>query len=303
MNQSKAQNSTFPDYSIKPHDQDTNFCQVIFTIDGEEHRQAVDVREKFNTIFCEDWTPGAGTNFLLTLNIAWIEKGTNRSPLQFKGGISLGAYSSTNESPQTCIGTSSWDINFDPANTNSNIAPFSVTRSSLDQNRSIYFCQFRLLQPVRIALTNGDTPEDICIWMTAGNVLIHLTILKKDWELSKGVNEPEQTQLAPAKKASPKGKNKDQSSEISPPGTEGTVRSDIASSNSSPVLGIVLQGGYVLINSSPATTHGILEEANPETYPLVWQPVIESSNTPVGWQMPLKSGAKLFRLKLPNSQP
>src|SRR5476651_1676109 len=89
VNQSKAEDGVI---ALKRHVNDTNFCQVIFIMDGEKHEKDIDVRENedIKTIFSQMFVPDSATNFLLIINFAWIENGTNRFPLKFKGTMSLG---------------------------------------------------------------------------------------------------------------------------------------------------------------------------------------------------------------------
>jgi len=310
VKQNKAEDNSFPvqpytqKYSIQPHAQGANFCQVVFMFNGEEKRRTIDVREKFNIISNEILIPDSRTNFILTLDIAWIEKGANSFPREFKGSITLGAYNSTNETPHTQIGTGSWDINFDPENIASNIPPFSVVRSSLGENRSIYFCRIYLLVPVKPGLLNSDSPpEAIDVWMSYPSTLWHLWWGKDKWLSPKDTDQEGQTPSLSAKATFSDGTNTNNPNKKSPVVTANTKQSAVVFSNTVPVIGIVLKDGYVLVNSSPTVTNGTLEEASPASYPLVWQPAIESSNTPAGWQLPLKLGAKLFRLKLPDSKP
>jgi len=291
-------------FSFQANAQDPNMRQVIFRVEDNEYRRTIDIREKYNSISQDIWVDDAGTNILLVLSAVWVENGTNNLPKKFSGSLSLGVYSSTNETPATSIGQGSWKINFNPGSTSPEIAPFTVSRSDLETNRSLYFCQLYLSVPVHPALSNSKCPEDICIWMSDGSELLHYQIKAKDWIADPTEKASKQPSRISARIASQGRTNENNEPKEAVADTlVGIGQTGIVSSNSLPVLGITLKNGYVLINSSPTITNGVLQEANPESYPLVWQPVIESSNTPAGWQLPLKTGAKLFRLKIPDAAP
>lgn len=308
VNQSQAEDQIT---SIRKTLPETNFCEVIYTADGEEQRTTIDTREEFTPIFTILLIPDSGTNFLITLNFVWIEKGTNRFPGMLNGSLSVEAYSSTNETPETCIGSRSWKIDFDPKSTATNLAPFIVARSQLDENRSIYFCQLPLMMPMKPGIINSDyPPEAIEVWLAnqPTSTFWHYdtnNMPRNSWIPSKAKMEKELKPISTTKTNLLTDMKRAQVSVDLPTKSNNKIKMSgaIGNSNTVPALGIVLSDGYVLINTSPNMTNGIIEEANPQIYPLVWQPVLESSNTSEGWQLPLKPGAKLFRLKISDLQP
>jgi hypothetical protein len=287
------------DYALQPSESNPNIRHVIFRVYDRDYVREIDTREEFNTIGTDIWVPKGRTQFLLILNIAWIENGTNSLPQKFTGNIDLDVFSSTNETPATRIGARHWNIKFDPKTTAAKNVPFIVSRSMLDEKRSVYFCLLHLLVPVHPAL-DSRFPKDISIWMAAGKDLIHYQIQEKDYLIDSSQNPVDFSMESGLLKSA---NSTSQPLQTSTMASTNAIKSEITSSNIAPVLEISLRDGFVLINSLPPVTNGVLEEANPNSYPLKWQPAIESSNMPSGWELPLTSGSMLFRARMPDTSP
>jgi hypothetical protein len=64
-------------------------------------------------------------------------------------------------------------------------------------------------------------------------------------------------------------------------------------------LAVKRENGYLLITCAPAAEGGVLEEANLNSSPLEWRPLLEDTNWSNRWYVPPNDGARAFRLKIP----
>jgi hypothetical protein len=282
---------------------ETNPCQVVYTMAGQQCTNIIDLNDNLHVIFDQLYIADEGSNFLQVIHATWVEPGTNMFPKTFDGTISLDAYSNTNQSPELRIGGGNWVINYDHSKHTTNTVYSEVARSRLDTTRSIYFCKFYLWVPLTRPLADYDTPpENIHIWMTDHTVLYELSENKDAWIIPKETNDTTQITMVSTKSNSPDG---DETKILIEHSVPQAIANNLNQSNTidltpKPNLGIVLGRSNIFITSSPIMTNGILEESDPSESPLIWHPAFTNSNFPNGWTLPIKPGAKLFRLKTSN---
>jgi|SRR5665213_525325 len=263
---------------------------------GESPIVEINLQDKVNLLGTTFQLGLDGKNLETWLVFGFISTETNDSPHIFSGQMSVRVEGSTNSSSSSIF---LGELSSSPTSLDSNVkstSPIQATQLSrefLGQGKTFYIYKIYFKIPLQAQVTH--IPEHISIWTVLCGDLWHIPYALQpatDAEIKLGLQKTAallanqfalQVQTNETKLIS-----QSQPTNIVPQ----TVMPEVQ-------LSITRTNGFLLLTFLPAVENAVLEEANPNSRPLTWNPAVtETNHLTNGWYVSPTEAARIYRIKI-----